>query len=386
MAETKQTINRRQERAFVIYGHRDPVEQAKERVLLETIRQGAEAAQDAEALRLAQYRLANLGRKVMLDTLLALQGTNQSRKWPVKATCSCCGEAVHLQKVHSLKGKTVWAHPPLDPATAPKERCDLRSNLDTRYVGHEGTYDPEAAKRNRAAFFQPEIVAKFVQVAKAVLAHNYKPEVPAQILRRADELKAWNTMHDPRLAPFQLLSLTGNKFDVTFKEGTKARIGFVLDKIYSPEAMNAGQIEPSEVRMFGVFADRQRQGQTRLWTIPGVQKMRDHLVEQAWLDARREVTKRQADFIGAPALPTVANFGESADKRQYLIVNHSTAEKLAPHSYGTLHTTISSGGSVSETLRGLLTRTDGLIAQFGSGPERQQRLRVKATPRQAATT
>lgn len=378
--------HRRQERAFVIFGHRDPEEQAKERLLLETARQSAEAAQNGEALRLAEFRLANLGRKVTLDTLLVLQGTNQSKKWPVRATCSCCGEAIHVQKVHSLKGKTVWAHPALDPATAPKERCELRSNLDTRYVGHEGTYDPEAAKRNRAAFFQPEIVANFVQVARAVLAHNYTPDVPAKIIRRADELKAWNTMHDPLLAPFQLLSLTGNKFDVTFNKGRKARIGFVLDKVYSPEAMNAGQIEPSEVRMFGIFADRQRQGETRLWTIPGVQKMRDQLVEQSWLNARREVTKTQADFVGAPALPEAANFGVSSGNRQYLIVNHSTAAKLAPHSYGGLQKAIGEGGSVGENLRTLLARTDALIAQFGAGPERQPRARARATPQQAAAT
>ncbi|MBP7252107.1 MAG: hypothetical protein KBA75_01330 [Alphaproteobacteria bacterium] len=371
----------------MIYGHRDPEQQAKERLLLETARQSAALAQNADAVRLAEFRLVNLGRKVTLDTLLVLQGTNKSKKWEIKATCSCCGEPVHLQKVHSLKGKTVWAHPALDPVTAPKERCDLRANLDTRYIGHEGTYDPDAAKRNRAAFFQPEIVASFVQVAKAVLAHNYKPEIPAQILRRADELKAWNTMHDPKLAPFQLLALTGNKFDVTFKEGRKARIGFVLDKVYSPEAMNAGQIEPSEVRMFGIFADRQRQGETRLWTIPGVQKMREHLIEQSWLDARREVTKRQGDFLGAPALPATANFGESRDHRQYLIVNHSTVEKLAPHTYGGLQKAIADGGSVSENLRTLLARTDTLIAQFGAGPIREPRAaKAKARPQPVGAT
>jgi hypothetical protein len=369
MMSAQKNIQRREKREFLIYGHTNPVEQAKERNFLETIRQAAEAAQDSNALQRAEFKLTNLGRKIHFDTLLALEGSANSKDWQIKPTCSCCGETVHLHGVNSLKVKTTYAHPPLDPATKPEQRCALRSNLDERYVGHEGTHDPALARKNRAAFYQPEIVAHFVQVAKHILGHDYKPEMPETILQNADKAKLWDKVHDPKLAPFQLLALTGNKFDVTFDKGTHGKIGFHLEKNYSVDDINNNRTEPSDIRLYGHFSVRRNQGQAKLWTIPGLKRIRPHLVSQKWVRAQQEVTARQPDLISTP-IPQ-AHYGK-ASGYEYIIVNHNTAQKLAPYSYTTIHQAMTQGGTVSEIQQTLLIRTDALIDRLGAGPLRQK--------------
>lgn len=369
MMPARKQIQRGEKREFLIYGHTDPVEQAKERALLETDKKAAEAGQDSSALQRVEFKLTNLGRKIHLDTLLALEGSANSKDWQIKPTCPCCGEMVHLHGVNSLKVKTTYAHTPLDPATKPEQRCALRANLDERYVGHEGTHDPALAKKNRAAFYQPEIVANFVQVAKNILGYDYKPEVPEAILQNADKTRLWDKVHDPKLAPFQLLALTGNKFDVTFDKGTRGKIGFHLEKNYTPDDINNGKTEPSDIRLYGHFSVRRNQGQAKLWTIPGLKRIRPHLISQKWVRAQQEVTARQPDLISTP-IPQ-AHYGKTGGY-EYIIVNHNTAQKLAPHSYTAIQQAMMQSGVVSEIQQTLIQRTDALIERLGAGPVRQK--------------
>ncbi len=374
---------RAEERKYVIYGHANPARQAIERVKLTAMLQTAETAQDAEAMQLSKFRLDNLGRKVPLDTALQLLGSTKSKDWVIAPTCSSCGEEVHLTGVHSLKTKATYAHAPLDPATAPAERCELRSNLDTRFVGHTGHHDPELAKKNRAAFYQPEIVAQFVQVAHNILGRDYKSDVPERVLQRADEMKIWSQVHDPKLAPFQLLALTGNRFDATFKEGARHKIGFVLEQHFTAEDQNKGSLHPSDLRLYGVFAHLRHQGSAKLWSIPGLKRHMGSMVsQQAWEAARRETTGQQLDILN-PAPPAAAHYGKDAAKNTYLIVSHATADKLAPISYTQLQGVLATGEPVSEYRRSLVARTDALIAQFGAGPLRRSKS-AKSAPVSAA--
>lgn len=371
-------------RKYVIYGHADAALQAKERVRLTEMRQAAETAQDAEAMQLSKFRLDNLGRKVPLDTAVQLLGSTRSKDWIVAPTCTSCGEEVHLAGIHSLKVKATYVHPPLDPATAPAERCALRSNLDTRFVGHTGQHDPELARKNRAAFYQPEIVAQFVQVAHNILGRDYQRDVPERILQRADEMKIWQQVHDPKLAPFQLLALTGNRFDGTFKDGARHKIGFVLEQQYTAQDQNEGKLNPSDLRFYGVFATRRHQGQSRLWNIPGVQRMLSRMVsQQAWDAARRETTGSQLDMLN-PAKPATAHFGKDAAGHQYLIVSHATADALSPLNYTQVRNAAAAGNGQNEYRSSLVARTDALIAQFGDGPLRRRKTVTPAAAPAAA--
>lgn len=379
-----QARKRAQERKYVIYGHANPALQAKERVKLTEMLQAAETAQDAEAVQLSKFRLDNLGRKVPLDTAVQLLGSTKSKDWVVAPTCSSCGEEVHLTGVHSLKTKATYAHAPLDPATAPAERCELRSNVDTRFVGHTGHHDPELAKKNRAAFYQPEIVAQFVQVAHNILGRDYKTDIPERVLQRADELKIWSQVHDPKLAPFQLMALTGNRFDATFLDGSRHKIGFVLEQHYTAKDQNNGSLHPSDLRLYGVFAHHRYQGAAKLWSIPGLKRHWGFMVsQQDWDAARRETTGQQLDIL-TPAPPATAHYGKDAAKKTYLIVSHATTDNLAPISYTQVQRALAGNIPVSDYRRSLIARTDALIAQFGAGPLRRAKASQPSTAPAAA--
>ncbi|MEJ0063750.1 MAG: hypothetical protein WDO70_11300 [Alphaproteobacteria bacterium] len=358
-------------RQYVIYGHADATEQAKERALLEEKLGEAKTTQDGFAVQKIEFKLSNLGRLVSLETFQRLEGS-LSKRWQVKPTCQACGEEVFVRGTTSLKVKRAYFHAAEDKKTQPKERCPLRANLDVRHFV-DGGPSVDMSEQNRRQFYQPEVVAKFLQVAKNILGRDYKPYIPEKILERADELKIWGQIHDPLTAPFQLLALDGNVFNVTLPGGTRSQISFMLNQRYTADDRNNGNPDPGDIRMYAHFSQPIRQGSSKLYKIPGLRR--------EWLSARREITNQIDLFEGpSPANPS-GHYGKTAGQ-EYIVVSRDTAEKLSRLNYAGVSAAMSHNENVPEIMRSLVTHTDAIIAKYGNPeptPPRRKNNRAAAT-------
>ncbi len=364
--ETRQGFDR----DFVLYGHNDPIVQAHERAILARSLADATASLDTGAVKLARMRLDNLGRRVDLAMFRHMEGT-KSKQWLVRPTCQACDEAVFIRAADSLLTRTQYFHQPLEPATA--ARCELRVNPNALYPEHSAEHGRASPRANRAAFYQPENVIRFIQMVKKILGTDYKSEIPGQILAHADRNKVWDKVHDPALAPFQLLALQDNRFDVTFANGRKSTISFMLDKQRGAMDAKTGEMQPGPVRLFAHFLPRQGQVVQKSFAIPALrhrvwddatpvgkfgappQALRDILVAPDFARAQTAATGQQPLFpINKTDLPA-PNFGRDRAGHEYIVVNHDTAHRLAPLSYAA----ISQGGNPQ-----LAAQIDALIAQF----------------------
>ena len=387
------------DRDFVIYGHRDPLLQEKERAILTRSLEAATVMQDSTALRLARMRLDNLGGRVALDVFHQMEGEH-SKNWLVHPTCQSCHEDVFLRAAHSLLARTQYYHHPLEPAAAPQERCELRVGLHTVYPEHSGAHGHAAPRTNRAAFYQPEHIARFIQIVRKVLGQDYRPELPEQILAHADRNKIWDKVHDPVLAPFQLLTLRDNQFEITFSSGKKSVVGFMLHKQRSAADIKAGQIHPSIVRMYAHFLPRDGHGVEKLHTIPALRHyawdgmpladqymappraLHETLIAQKFYDAQLASTRQQRLFpIDKAAVPP-PNFGKDIANHEYFVVSAATAHRMAPHSYAAIKQQSADGAAVHPLLTALAAQTDMLIEKYRT-PLRRKKTPTPISPRAA---
>lgn len=384
MMTAEDIAQRREDRTQVIYGHADLAKQVIERAAIEAQMQSLQGSGDTKSLSLLKMKRDNLGRKVTLETFIALEGSDP-KKWQVKPTCSCCGDDVFLHGVNSLRTTTKYMHPPIDPATKPEERCRLRSNLQRDDESSSGSKHV-SARENRSAFYQPEIVGQFVQVARAILGRNaYGEDALRQTLKNADALKVWDKVHDPDLAPYQLLGLENNRYRNKFHNGTIDDVSFMVEKRLTPEDHNKDSLVPSDVRLYGRFTDRLYQGEGRLHHIPGLadDNLRKKLLSTqraATLKARGITHEAQVPMFIGPPEPLTAHYGRDRAGNQFVVVGHATTRRLAPFSYTGMKQAQESGATISLVAQSFIKRVDALMQEFAAGPVRDPRKPRTRTP------
>lgn len=442
MKKSRTPANDNRERIFVIFGHakRDQPDPSKpdlhsmELKALDEAIGSAEAANDLVELSIAKFRKLNHGREVSDETYLDLvAGLSQDKKIP--ATCDCCGVVVRVSGDTSLRINRRYYHPKENLATQPDQsrRCKRRATPDPRYEAKrlekaankarqndpktssgdavDVVNEPEltAAQRyklNRENFYKSEHVRDFILISRAMLGRDYTPSAVYAILLKADENRLWGHIHDPVLAPFQLLAQRGLQFKLNLTPEYHDEISFSLKQIFTTEDKEQRRLRPSDLRLYGRFAGYHHNAIKYLERFPGLdthylvkrdftnsaQEISDH--EKTWLRKQPMKLGASPDNVMTASTPVAemptqlpkinfANYGIDRDNLEYLQVNAATAAKLAMVSRLRLKITNPANDNVRAVakVQQLEDRVKDIVENLGPYPQPKRKISKKLVHR-----